>query len=127
MTASSTHAAIRAVWKIERARLIAGLARMVRDVGVAEDLAQDALVVALESWPEAGVPDRPGAWLMAVAKRKGLDRLRQTGQKPAESGRFDGHAQDLDMGSAGAGRRPPIHIGRLCFSLAGGLGRQRPL
>ena len=77
VTASSTNAAIHAVWKIERARLIAGLARMVREVGLAEDLAQDALVAALESWPEAGVPERPGAWLMAVAKRKGLDRLRR--------------------------------------------------
>ena len=77
VTASSTNAAIHAVWKIERARLIAGLARMVRDLGLAEDLAQDALVAALESWPEAGVPERPGAWLMAVAKRKGLDRLRR--------------------------------------------------
>ena len=76
MTAS-TNATIHAVWKIERARLIAGLARMVREVGLAEDLAQDALVAALESWPEAGVPERPGAWLMAVAKRKGLDRLRR--------------------------------------------------
>ena len=77
VTASSTNAAIHAVWKIERARLIAGLARMVREVGLAEDLAQDALVAALESWPAAGVPERPGAWLMAVAKRKGLDRLRR--------------------------------------------------
>src|SRR4051794_13522659 len=74
---SDTQRVIDAVWRIERARLIAGLARMVRDVGLAEDLAQDALVAALESWPAAGVPDRPGAWLMAVGKRKGLDRLRR--------------------------------------------------
>jgi len=71
-----THAAIHAVWRIERARLIAGLARLVRDIGLAEDLAQDALVVALERWPATGVPDRPAAWLMAAAKHKALDRLR---------------------------------------------------
>ncbi len=68
---------IEAVFRIEQARLIAGLTRMVRDVGVAEELAQDALVVALERWPEEGVPDNPGAWLMATAKRRGIDRLRR--------------------------------------------------
>jgi RNA polymerase sigma factor (sigma-70 family) len=71
------HRAIEAVWRIESARLIAGLARMVGDVGVAEDLAQDALLVALEKWPEAGVPDNPGAWLMATAKRRAIDRIRR--------------------------------------------------
>jgi RNA polymerase sigma factor (sigma-70 family) len=76
VTASDTHRAITAVWRIESARLIAGLARMVRDVGLAEDLAQDALVAALERWPESGVPDKPGAWLMATAKRRAIDRLR---------------------------------------------------
>ena len=76
MSQDPTHAAIHAVWRIERARLIAGLARLVRDVGLAEDLAQDALVVALERWPATGVPDRPAAWLMAAAKHKALDRLR---------------------------------------------------
>jgi RNA polymerase sigma factor (sigma-70 family) len=65
------------VWRIESARLIAGLTRIVRDVAVAEDLAQDALVAALEQWPEAGVPDKPGAWLMATAKRRGIDALRR--------------------------------------------------
>jgi RNA polymerase sigma-70 factor, ECF subfamily len=68
---------IDAVWRIESARLIAGLARMVRDVGLAEDLAQEALVAALEQWPESGVPDNPGAWLMATAKRRAIDRLRR--------------------------------------------------
>ena len=63
MTSTGTHRAIDAVWRIESARLIAGLARIVRDVGVAEELAQDALVAALEQWPESGVPDNPGAWL----------------------------------------------------------------
>ncbi len=65
------------MWRIESPRLIAGLARMVRDVGLAEDLAQDALVAALETWPGSGVPDNPGAWLMAAAKRRGIDQLRR--------------------------------------------------
>src|SRR6187431_3322987 len=77
MPFSDSHRAIDAVWRIESARLIAGLARIVRDVGLAEELAQDALVVALEKWPEAGVPDNPGAWLMATAKNRALDRLRR--------------------------------------------------
>ena len=76
-SAHDTHRAIDAVWRIESARLIAGLARMVGDVGTAEDLAQDALVAALERWPETGVPSNPGAWLMATAKRRGLDQLRR--------------------------------------------------
>jgi RNA polymerase sigma factor (sigma-70 family) len=74
---SGTHRAIDAVWRIESARLIAGLTRIVRDVAVAEDLAQDALVAALEQWPESGIPDNPGAWLMATAKRRGIDALRR--------------------------------------------------
>jgi RNA polymerase sigma factor (sigma-70 family) len=74
---SATHRAIDAVWRIESARLIAGLTRIVRDVAVAEDLAQDALVAALEQWPESGIPDKPGAWLMATAKRRGIDELRR--------------------------------------------------
>src|SRR5437879_2801109 len=69
--------AIDAVWRIESARLIAGLARMVGDVGVAEDLAQDALVAALEQWPESGVPRNPGAWLMGTAKHRAIDWLRR--------------------------------------------------
>jgi RNA polymerase sigma factor (sigma-70 family) len=77
MPAADVHRAIDAVWRIESARLIAGLARMVRDVGLAEDLAQDALVAALEQWPESGVPDNPGAWLMGTAKHQAVDRLRR--------------------------------------------------
>src|ERR1700674_2386317 len=77
MMATDTHRAIDAVWRIESPRLIAGLARIVRDVGLAEDLAHDALVAALEQWPESGVPDRPGAWLMATAKHRALDELRR--------------------------------------------------
>ncbi len=77
MTTSDTHRAIDAVWRIESARLIAGLTRMTGDVGTAEDLAQDALVAALERWPESGVPDNPGAWLMATAKHRAIDSLRR--------------------------------------------------
>jgi RNA polymerase sigma factor (sigma-70 family) len=73
-----THRTIEAVWRIESPRLIAGLTRMVRDVGVAEDLAQDALVAALEQWPQSGVPDNPGAWLMATAKHRAIDRFRRS-------------------------------------------------
>jgi len=75
--ATDTHRAIDAVWRIESPRLIAGLARIVRDIGVAEDLAQDALVTALEQWPQSGVPDNPGAWLMAVAKHRAIDHFRR--------------------------------------------------
>lgn len=77
MTDIAAHRTIDAIWRIESAKLIAGLARMVRDVGLAEDLAQDALVIALERWPEAGIPDNPGAWLMATAKRRAIDLLRR--------------------------------------------------
>jgi RNA polymerase sigma-70 factor (ECF subfamily) len=77
VTATDSHRAIDAVWRIESARLIAGLARMVGDIGVAEDLAQDALLAALERWPETGVPDNPGAWLMATAKHRAIDLLRR--------------------------------------------------
>jgi len=75
--ASETHRAIEAVWRIESARVIAGLTRIVRDVGIAEELAQDALVAALEQWPAAGIPDKPGAWLMATAKHRAIDFLRR--------------------------------------------------
>src|SRR5215208_1602889 len=76
MTAD-TQRVIDAVWRIESARLIAGLARMVRDVGLAEELAQDALVAALQQWSESGVPDNPGGWLMAVAKHRAINHLRR--------------------------------------------------
>jgi RNA polymerase sigma factor (sigma-70 family) len=77
VTATDLHRTIDAVWRIESPRLIAGLMRMVRDIGVAEDLAQDALVVAIEKWPESGVPENPGAWLMAAAKHRAIDHLRR--------------------------------------------------
>jgi RNA polymerase sigma-70 factor (ECF subfamily) len=77
VTATDTHRTIDAVWRIESPRLIAGLTRIVRDVGLAEDLAQDALLAALEQWPESGVPDNPGAWLMATAKHRAIDHFRR--------------------------------------------------
>ncbi|HMI56759.1 MAG TPA: sigma-70 family RNA polymerase sigma factor, partial [Gemmatimonadaceae bacterium] len=77
MSDTSAHRAIDAVWRIESAKVIAGLARIVGDIGQAEDLAQDALLVALEKWPETGVPDNPGAWLMATAKHRAIDLLRR--------------------------------------------------
>jgi RNA polymerase sigma factor (sigma-70 family) len=104
MTAAETHSTIDAVWRIESARLIAGLARIVRDVGIAEELAQDALVAALEQWPESGVPTNPGAWLMATAKHRAIDLLRRNKRlerKHDEIGRAlkaeqEGAAPDLD-------------------------------
>jgi RNA polymerase sigma-70 factor (ECF subfamily) len=78
VTATHIHRAIDAVWRIESAKIIAGLARIVRDVGLAEELAQDALVAALEQWPESGIPDNPGAWLTAAAKHRAIDRLRRS-------------------------------------------------
>jgi RNA polymerase sigma-70 factor (ECF subfamily) len=77
VTATNTHRAIDAVWRMESPRLIAALTRVVRDVGIAEDLAQDALLAALEQWPESGVPDNPGAWLMATAKHRAMDHFRR--------------------------------------------------
>jgi RNA polymerase sigma factor (sigma-70 family) len=88
--AAATHRAIEAVWRIESAKIVAGVARMVRDLGVAEELAQETLVTALERWPQAGVPDNPGAWLMAAAKRRALDwlrRLKLSERKHEEFGR----------------------------------------
>src|SRR6201988_1495358 len=98
MTASDTHRAIDAVWRIESPRLIAGLARIVRDVGRAEELAQDALVAALEQWPESGIPRNPGAWLMAAAKHRAIDGFRRDKlleRKHAELGRELESQQDL--------------------------------
>ncbi|MEJ8636835.1 RNA polymerase sigma factor [Streptomyces sp. NBC_01167] len=90
MTAASATETVEAVFRIESARIIAGVARIVRDVGIAEELAQDALVAALEQWPESGVPDRPGAWLMATAKHRAIDLVRRKetyARKLAEVGR----------------------------------------
>src|SRR5260370_32649389 len=101
MTATDAHRTIDAVWRIESARLIAGLARIVRDVGLAEELAQDALVAALEQWPESGVPVNPGAWLMATAKHRAIDLLRRRerlDRKHQEIGRELDTATDGDGG-----------------------------
>src|SRR5947207_12854626 len=96
--------AIDAVWRIESARLIAGLARMAGDIGVAEDLAQDGLVAALEQWPTSGVPEKPGAWLMATAKHRAIDavRRRQTlERKHEEMGRdVEGAEEGIDPNGA---------------------------
>ncbi len=98
MASTDIHAAIDAVWRIESAKLIAGLTRIVRDVGLAEDLAQDALVAALEQWPKEGVPNNPGAWLMTTAKRRAIDRIRRSKvlqRKVVELGREQQVQQDL--------------------------------
>jgi RNA polymerase sigma factor (sigma-70 family) len=100
VAATDIHRTIEAVWRIESARLIAGLARMVRDVGLAEELAQDALVAALEQWPPSGIPDNPGAWLMGTAKHRAIDQLRRRRlleRKHAEIGReMEARAPDYD-------------------------------
>jgi RNA polymerase sigma-70 factor (ECF subfamily) len=103
--ATDTHRAIDAVWRMESPRLIAGLTRIVRDVGVAEDLAQDALVAALEQWPKSGVPDNPGAWLMAAAKHRAIDHFRRNTRlerKHEELGR-EGFVQKIGARQVSAG------------------------
>jgi RNA polymerase sigma-70 factor, ECF subfamily len=97
--AHATHRTIDAVWRIEAARLIAGLARIARDIGLAEDLAQDALVAALEQWPESGVPGNPGAWLMAVAKRRAIDLMRRNERLERK---IDELGHELETGEAKA-------------------------
>lgn len=104
MTATETHRRIEAVWRIEQAKLIAALTRMTRDVGLAEDLAQDALLAALKQWPETGIPDKPGAWLMAAAKHRAIDHFRRSKRleskldKLSDEARAEGEgfAQDSD-------------------------------
>ncbi|MBW3608338.1 MAG: RNA polymerase sigma factor [Actinobacteria bacterium] len=117
MSTGPAHAAIQAVWRIESPRLIAGLTRLVRDVGVAEDLAQDALVAALEQWPESGVPDNPGAWLMATAKHRGIDLLRRNARlerKQAELARELQESEEPDL-DAGLGEGVEDDLLRLVF------------
>jgi len=101
--ASDTHQAIEAIWRIEQAKIIAGVARITRDVGVAEELAQDALVAALKRWPEAGIPDNPAAWLMATAKNRALDERRRAKlieRKHEEIGRDIDGTNTPDLGAA---------------------------
>ena len=100
MTNAEIQKTIEAVWRIESAKIIAVLARIVGDIALAEDLAQDALVIALERWPEAGIPDNPGAWLMAPAKHRAIDRVRRNvllERKQTELGR------DLELERASSG------------------------
>jgi len=100
MTATDAHRTIDAVWRIESARLIAGLTRLVREVGLAEELAQDALVTALEEWPRSGIPDNPGAWLMATAKNRAIDQLRRN-RMLARKHEALGHELEMEQHSSG--------------------------
>ena len=111
MTTTDIQRAIDAVWRIESARLIAGLTRMVGDVGLAEDLAQDALVAALERWPQSGIPDKPGAWLMATAKHRAIDQLRRRkmqDRKHVEVGYELEQRQELGAGDLDAALDDPV-------------------
>src|SRR3954468_6750991 len=100
---TTTHGVVEAVWWIESAKLVAALARVTGDVGLAEELAQDALVAALERWPRTGVPDKPAAWLMATAKHRAVDVFRRSERlqrKTAELGRELGEAEEPDWAAA---------------------------
>ena len=99
MSESETHRAIDAVWRIEQAKIIAALARLVRDVGLAEEFAQDALVAAIQQWPAEGVPRNPGAWLMATGKRKAIDHLRRASMRERKHREF-GQAAELEQETA---------------------------
>ncbi len=100
MTQADIHATIDAVWRIESPRLIASLTRMVRDVGIAEELAQDALVAALEQWPASGVPEKPGAWLMSTAKHRAIDLIRRS-QNLARKQELLGRELEIDQPQLG--------------------------
>jgi len=103
MTATDPRRVVEAVWRIESARIVAGLARIVRDVGLAEEIAQDTLVIALEQWPQTGVPDHPGSWLMATAKHRAIDALRRQSRyqhKLEEIGRSTPGTEDPDLAAA---------------------------
>lgn len=121
VTATDAHRAIDAVWRIESPRLIAGLARIVRDVGLAEELAQDALVTALEQWPQTGVPDNPGAWLMATAKHRAIDQLRRRTLHQRKEGEITREIEaQLETGTAAPDAGLDDHVGddllRLVFT-----------
>ena len=104
VTADGVGRVIDAVWRIESPRLIAGLARRVRDIGLAEDLAQDALVAALEQWPESGVPENPAAWLMAIGKRRAIDHFRRMAMAERK---HDQLGRDLEVAGEVLGRCEP--------------------
>ncbi len=112
MTASATHRAIEAVWRIEAAKIIAALARLVHDVGLAEDLAQDALVIALQRWPETGIPINPGAWLMATAKHRAIDRIRR---EQVARGKYEEFGRQLEQEAELATRPVEEDLLRLIF------------
>ncbi len=99
MTVPGAHRTVEAVWRLEQARIIAGLTRMVRDVGLAEEFAQDALVAALPQWPESGIPPNPGAWLMATAKHQAIDRVRRSETLRRKLAQL-GHALKLEQEAA---------------------------
>jgi RNA polymerase sigma-70 factor (ECF subfamily) len=109
------HRTIEAVWRIEAARLTGGLARYVRDLGLAEDLAQDALVAALEQWPQEGIPDNPGAWLMATAKHRAVDTMRRRRLADSKHEQL-GRELELDRGAAGLDDRPGDDLLTLLFA-----------
>jgi len=125
MTDSDTHRAIDAVWRIESARLIAGLARIVRDVGLAEELAQDALVAALEQWPESGVPRNPGAWLMATAKHRAIDHLRRNKTAPAQARAVRPRAQETGGGGGAETGNEPADCDGAAAKAAGWLSQNK--
>lgn len=112
MSAPDVHRTIEAVWRIESAKIIGGLARVVRDVGLAEELAQDALVAALETWPISGIPDNPGAWLMTTAKRRGIDRIRRGKMQERKHGQIARALEALqEEGAASVEAVADDHVG----------------
>jgi RNA polymerase sigma factor (sigma-70 family) len=121
MTSSDLRVVVEAVWRMESARIVGALSRMLRDVGVAEDLAQDAMLQALESWPrlfpDTGVPDRPGAWLMQVAKHRALDHLRHLSMHACKEGEL---SWEMDE-QLRAGQRQPDELAELAQDAAGGI------
>jgi RNA polymerase sigma factor (sigma-70 family) len=121
MTSSDLRGVVEAVWRMESARIVGALSRMLRDVGVAEDLAQDAMLQALESWPrlfpDTGVPDRPGAWLMQVAKHRALDHLRHLSMHACKEGEL---SWEMDE-QLRAGQRQPDELAKLAQDAAGGI------
>jgi RNA polymerase sigma factor (sigma-70 family) len=107
MTVPDAHRAVDAVWRLESARIIAGLARLVNDVGLAEELAQDALVAALRQWPESGIPPNPGAWLMATARHQAIDRIRRN-ERLRRNLELLGHQASQQQQSAIFGGQPDL-------------------
>ena len=99
MADQDLHRSVEAVWRVESTRLVAALVRITRDVGLAEDLAQDALEAALAQWPESGIPDKPGAWLMSVAKRRAIDTFRRRERQDRAYGEIGQRKEDVVAGT----------------------------